>query len=72
MKARHLKMIVINTGAISRHFEKHREKEIIFRVLWWLSELKIQLCHCCGMGLIPGPGIACHGHGKKKKKKKKK
>ena len=30
-------MIVINTGTISRHFEKHREKEIIFS--------KIQTCN---------------------------
>ena len=23
---------------------------------WWLSGLRIQHCHCCGIGLIPGPG----------------
>ena len=30
------------------------------------------LGHCCGKGLIPGPGTStCCGNGKKKKKKKK-
>ena len=28
-------------------------------------------CHCCGLGLIPGPGTSkCHGCSQKKKKKK--
>ena len=30
---------------------------------WWLSGLRMWWCHCCGSGLIPGPGIsACHRH----------
>ena len=42
-------------------------------VPWWLSELRIWHCHCCGLGhccgvgLIPGPGIsACHRQTHKK------
>uniref|UniRef100_A0A8D1NRS6 Epidermal growth factor receptor pathway substrate 15 n=1 Tax=Sus scrofa TaxID=9823 RepID=A0A8D1NRS6_PIG len=42
-------------------------------VPWWLSRLRIWHCHCggsshcCGVGLIPGPGTsACLGHGQKK------
>ena len=34
-------------------------------VLWWLIGLKIQCCHCCGMGSIPGPRTcACQGMAK--------
>ena len=45
-------------------------------VLLWCSSLRVQHCHCsglgrhCGMGLIPGPGIsACMGIAKKEKEK---
>ena len=45
-----------------------------FRILFWHSELRIQCCccsglgHCCGLGLIHGPGTSmCHGHGQKNK-----
>ena len=32
----------------------------------WLSGVRIQRCHSCGSGLIPGPGIStCHGHSQK-------
>ena len=35
------------------------------------QQLRIWLCFCCGMGLIPGLGTsACHGHSRKKEKKK--
>ena len=41
-------------------------------VLWWLSGLRIQRCHCCGSGYscgtgsIPGPGTyTCLRHGQK-------
>ena len=27
-------------------------------ILWWLSGLRIQCGHCCGAGLIPGPGTS--------------
>ena len=41
------------------------------RSLALLSGLRIQRCHCCGTGLIPGPVTSsCHRHGKKKKKRK--
>ena len=47
-------------------------------VPWWLSRLRIWHCQCCGLGrccgvgLIPIPGVSmCHRHGQKKKKKKK-
>ena len=33
-------------------------------VPWWLIRLRIQCCHCCGSGSIPGLG-ACHEHGQK-------
>ena len=34
-----------------------------------VRDLAFSLSHCCGMGLIPGPGTpTCHGHGQKKKK----
>ena len=33
---------------------------------WWLSRLRIQHFHCCGSGLIPGPGAsACLRHSQK-------
>ena len=40
----------------------------------WLSGLRIQCCHCCGAGLIPGLGTSasCGCRQKKKKKKVKK
>ena len=39
-------------------------------VLWRLSGLRIQHCHCCGMGSIPGLGtFACCRHSPKEKKK---
>ena len=29
----------------------------------WLNGLRIWCCHCCGAGLIAGPGIStCLGH----------
>ena len=35
-------------------------------------DVRIQLCHCCIAGSIPGLGTAAYcGHGQKKKKKKK-
>ena len=38
---------------------------------WWHSGLRIWHCHCCGAGLIPGPGTStCHGLGQKQTKKK--
>ena len=27
-------------------------------VPWWLSRLRIQHCHCCGMGSVPCPGTS--------------
>ena len=43
---------------------------------WWHSGLRIQHCHCCGLGCccgrrwIPGPRTsACHGCGKKKRER---
>ena len=46
-------------------------------VLLWLSGLRVWHCprsglgHCCGSGLIPGPGTyICRGAAKKKKKRK--
>ena len=36
---------------------------ISFGVPWWLSRLRIQHCHCCGMGLIPGSGTFFWGGG---------
>ena len=48
----------------------HLLKTKIQGVPWWCSDLRIWGCHCCGLGLIPGPGtFTCHGHGQKKKKK---
>lgn len=38
-------------------------KIYILGVLWWFSRLnlRIQSYHCCGVGVIPGPGISeCH------------
>ena len=37
--------------------------KVVFKTLpvgvhWSLSVLKIQCCHCCGVGLIPGSGIS--------------
>ena len=49
-----------------------QRKKGIQGVLWWHGRLRTCHClccgssHCCGEGLIPGPGAsACHGHGKK-------
>ena len=28
------------------------------RVPWWPSRLRIQHCHCCCIGLFPGPGTS--------------
>ena len=46
------------------------------RVPWWLSRLRFQCCHscglgcCCSMGLIPGLGTStCHRHGKEERKR---
>ena len=37
-------------------------------VPWWLSGLRIWHCHCCGPGLMPGPGPSpCHQCGQKEK-----
>ena len=43
----------------------------------WRSELRIQRCHCsglghcCGSGSVPGPGaFTCHRHGQNKNKNK--
>ena len=54
-------------------------KECKSRIPWWPSGLRIQHCHCyrlghcCGAGLIPGPGTStCCWHGRKNKKKKEK
>ena len=38
-------------------------------------QVRIQCCHCYGMGSIPGPGLGTskrYGHGQKKKNKQKK
>ena len=44
----------------------------LLRVPWWLSRLRVWHCQCCGVGLIPGPGIpTCCGYGKKSKTNKK-
>ena len=41
--------------------------------LWWFSSLKIWPCHCCGMGLIPGPGTSiCWEHAKNNNKENRK
>ena len=37
----------------------------------WLNRLRIQHCHCCGVGSIPGKGTP-HAPGPDKKKKKRK
>ena len=35
----------------------------------WLSGLRIQHCHCCGMSLVPGlRSSTCHGQGQKQQK----
>jgi len=40
-------------------------KKDIGGVPWWPSRLKIWCYHCCGVGLIPGPGTsACCRYGK--------
>ena len=46
-------------------------------VLWWLSKLRLQCCHCCGKGYrggkgsVSGPGIStCFRDNQKKKKHK--
>ena len=39
------------------------EKTNAIRVFWWCSGLRIQHCHCCGLGSIPGLGsTTCHRH----------
>ena len=39
----------------------------------WCSRLKIQHCHSCGIGSIPGSGTStCHGHGQKKEREREK
>ena len=48
-------------------------KNLIYGVLWWLSRLTIQCCHCYGVGSIPGLGTStCRGCSNKKKKEKRK
>ena len=56
---------------IGRTFKINYNK-IKQRIPWWLSGFRIGCCHrcgsghCCGMGLIPGPGnAACCGSGQK-------
>ena len=40
------------------------------RVPWWCSRLRIQCCHCCGVGLIPDPRTSvCLRHGPSHPKK---
>ena len=43
------------------------QEDILIGIPWWLSGLRIQCCHCYGLGgcsgtsLIPGPGTSmCH------------
>ena len=43
--------------------EKYLFKGIIFVVPWWLSSLRIQCYHCCGLGSVPGTGTSkCCAH----------
>ena len=45
-----------------------RGTEAKLRVLWWLRGLRIQRCHCCAAGWIPGlRTFTLHAHGKQKK-----
>ena len=37
---------------------------------WWLSRLRSQPCHCCGMGSIPGLGTSAFKKKKRKKERK--
>lgn len=41
--------------------------------MWsFLLTRRVKGCHCCGSGLVPGPGTSlCHGWGQKGKKKRK-
>ena len=46
-------------------------------VIWWCSKLRIQHCHCsglgccCGMDPVPGRGTSiCHGRGTQKKRQR--
>ena len=52
--------------------KKKRGGECSWGVPLWLSGLRIQCCHCCGMGLIPGPRTStyhkCSQKGKGEKK----
>ena len=44
----------------------------LWAVLLWYRRLRIQHCHCCSSGSIPGPGASlCHGRGQNKKERKK-
>ena len=48
-------------------------KKLSCGVPWWVSRLRIQHCHCCGMGSVPGLGTSVgHGCSKKKKERKRK
>ena len=39
---------------------------VFLGVPWWLSGLRIQDCHCSGIGSVPGQGTSmCRGHSKK-------
>ena len=45
----------------------NRTREIHFRNFLWYNGLRIRCCHCCGIGLIPGPGTStCCRHSPKK------
>ena len=56
-------------GKLSHSFEKLKGKTP--GIPWWLSGLRTQHCHCCGMGsiLCPGTSPCCECSQKKKKKK---
>ena len=70
----------LGTSICHRHIWKtkktkkeKKKKKANLEVPWWYSSLRIQACHCCGLGLIPGPRTSsCCRCGQKKKKKKKK
>ena len=43
-----------------------KKKKKVFKDPWWSSMLRIQCCHYCGMGSIPGLGTsACCRHNQK-------
>ena len=52
------------------HFQSLHLQEEILGVLRWLSRLRIQRGHCCGVGSIPGTS-ACRGHSQKIEKERK-